>query len=306
MSSFNYYNWQSPYPIWGPGSGFTSFPVDQQLQSSQGKASASQLQAPCGTQSQSTPAQTNFHAKVLNPSNKRDGKIYTLRNILQEDLDSPSKIKDVIVSQCGEEAVPLPADMVIGYFHGSNKFWINNRLDVNDVWKLVNEGEKVTFWCTGVDQSCAKPKKRALNEGSQARHISESAKKLKMSKQEEQRAMTEEYETKLKDKHGDKFTSFQFKLWAEMLTSGVHNDLDVPPAASMFGRESKKGRTLQKDSSDLSTAVVDMVSVVSTLSQALSTSAHVQTQLNRPNPSSLSPFMVTNETSRTTQYVHVY
>ena len=57
----------------------------------------------------------------------------------------------------------------------------NNRLDVNDVWKLVNEGEKVTFWCTGVDQSCAKPKKRALNEGSQASHISESAKKLKMS-----------------------------------------------------------------------------------------------------------------------------
>ena len=86
--------------------------------------------------------------------------------------------------------------------------WINNRLDVNDVWKLVNEGEKVTFWCTGVDQSCAKPKKRALNEGSQASHISESAKKLKMSKQEERRAMTEEYETKVKDKHGDKFTSF--------------------------------------------------------------------------------------------------
>ena len=100
--------------------------------------------------------------------------------------------------------------------------------------------------------------------------------------------MTEEYKTKLKDKHGDKFTSFQFKLWAEMLTSGVHNDLDVPPAASMFGRESKKkGRTLQKDSSDLSTAIVDMVSVVSTLSQALSTSA--QMQQNRPNPSSSLP-----------------
>ena len=32
-----------------------------------------------------------------------------------------------------------------------------------------------------------------------------------------------------------------------------------------------------------------MVSVVNTLSQALSTSAHVQTQLNRPNPSSSLP-----------------
>ena len=43
-----------------------------------------------------------------------------------------------------------------------------------------------------------------------------------------------------------------------MLTSGVHTDINVPPAASMFGRESKKG---QKASSDLSAAVVDMVSV---------------------------------------------
>ena len=176
MSSFNYYNWQSPYPIWGSGTAFTGFPADQHLHSSQGNASATQLQASCGTQSQSTPSQTNFHAKVLNPSNKRDGKIYTRRNILQEDLDSSSKIKDLIASQCGDEAVPLPADMVIGYFHGSNKFWINNRLDVNDVWKLVNEGEKVTFWCTGVDRSCAKPKKRTLNEESEA---SQSTKKLK-------------------------------------------------------------------------------------------------------------------------------
>ena len=84
----------------------------------------------------------------------------------------------------------------------------------------------------------------------------------------------------------DKFTSFQFKLWAEMLTSGVHTDLDVPPAASMFGCETKKAKAPQKDSSDLSAAVV-MVSVVSTLSQALSTSA--QAQLNRPHTSSSHP-----------------
>ena len=39
-----------------------------------------------------------------------------------------------------------PLDMEIGYFHSSNDFWINNQLDVNDAWKLVSEGEKVTFW----------------------------------------------------------------------------------------------------------------------------------------------------------------
>ena len=267
MSSFNYYNWQSPYPIWGPGNGF---------------AGCTQPQVGDGTQ---PPTQSNFHIKVLNPSNKRDSKMHTLRNILQEDLDSPSKIKDMIFAQCGKEVVPPPPDMEMGYFHGSSKFWINNRLDVNDLWKLVNEGEKVTFWCTGIERSC--DRKRALNEESQASQPSENTKKAKNSKQDERRAKTEEYETKLKDKHGDKFTSFQFKLWTEMLTSGVHTDLDVPPAASMFGRETKKAKAPQKDSSDLSAAVVDMVSVVSTLSQALSTSA--QAQLNRPHTSSSHP-----------------
>ena len=46
--------------------------------------------------------QSNFHIKVLNPSNKRDSKMHTLRNILQEDLDPPSKIKDMIFAQCGK------------------------------------------------------------------------------------------------------------------------------------------------------------------------------------------------------------
>ena len=48
-------------------------------------------------------------------------------------------------------------------------------------------------------------------------------------------------------------------------------------------KEGLSRRTLPKDSSDLSAAVVEMVSVVGTLSQALSTSA--QTQLNRPTTS---------------------
>ena len=299
MASYNYYNLQSPYSIWGPGSGFVPGSDDlSDKQSSRPQAVPPQATQPqvsqpqatsYTTSSQSTPTQTNFHIKVLNPSNKRDGKTHTLRNILQEDLDSPNKIKNVIFSQCGEEVVPLPQDMEIGYFHGSSKFWINNRLDVSDAWKLVSEGEKVTLWCTGVDRSCSK--KRALNEESQAGHSSESTKKQKMSKQEERRATTEEYLAKLKDKHADKFTQFQFKLWAEMLTSGVHTDIDVPPAASMFGRESKKGRAPESVSTDLSAAVVDMVSVVSTLSQALSTSA--QTQLNRLQTSCSRPSLAT-------------
>ena len=73
--------------------------------------------------------------------------------------------------------MPPPPDMEMGYFHGSSKFWINNRLDVNDLWKLVNDGEKVTFCSTGIERSCAM--KRALNEESQASQPSENTKKPK-------------------------------------------------------------------------------------------------------------------------------
>ena len=33
--------------------------------------------------------------------------------------------------------------MDIGYF----KFWLNNRLGVNDLWELIHNGENITLWC---------------------------------------------------------------------------------------------------------------------------------------------------------------
>ena len=46
--------------------------------------------------------------------------------------------------------------------------------------------------------------------------------------------LAEEHERELKEKHGDKYTRFQYKLWAGMLASGVHTNVNEPPAASMF------------------------------------------------------------------------
>ena len=31
--------------------------------------------------------------------------------------------------------------------------WINNRLDVNDMWKVVTNGGKVMLWCVGIGES---------------------------------------------------------------------------------------------------------------------------------------------------------
>ena len=39
--------------------------------------------------------------------------------------------------------------------------------------------------------------------------------------------------------HTDKWTSFQYKLWAEMLVCGTHTSVDEPPSASMFLAENQ-------------------------------------------------------------------
>ena len=38
-----------------------------------------------------------------------------------------------------------------------------------------------------------------------------------MSRMEEKRATVEEYKRQLKEKHGNDYTGFQYKLWAEMV-----------------------------------------------------------------------------------------
>ena len=94
-------------------------------------------------------------------------------------------------------------------------------------------------------------------------------KTVKLSKQEEQKAKAEEYETTLKEKHEGSYTRFQYKLWAEMLTAGVHNDINTPPAASMFSRENK--RTQPKHTSNGVSSLGEAVSgMVGILTQALS------------------------------------
>ena len=98
---------------------------------------------------------------------------------------------------------------------------------------MVESGTKVTLWCND---------SIAVNKSSHGKHAHLDAendsnrKKQKLSSMDEKKALAEEHEQQLREKHGDKYTRFQYKLWAEMLTSGVHTDLDEPPAASMFSR----------------------------------------------------------------------
>ena len=73
-----------------------------------------------------------------------------------------------------------------------------------------------------------------------------------------------ENEQKLKEQHKDKYTPFQLKLWAEMLTYGTHNSFEEPLNAAMFNRD-KKGVSSNGESAVAS----GMMTAVSSMCQAL-------------------------------------
>ena len=84
---------------------------------------------------------------------------------------------------------------------------------------------------------------------------------------EEQKAKAKEYEQKLVELHKDKWTSFQYNLWEEMLVCDTHTSLDEPPSALMLSRESK--RSSSTANSSLNDTGVSGMMMISSLCHAL-------------------------------------
>ena len=204
----------------------------------------------------------DLQLKVINSGNKKEFKVYTLRRVKFD--GSVDNLKEVIRSQCGSDVVPPIEKMEIGYYYQCKKMWINNRLDLNDAWTLISKGEKITLWCVGI---CAQSRKRETTDTSDEEHETQ-RKKSKVSKAEEKRAIIEDYERQLKEKHEGNYTRFQLKLWAEMLAAETHNDLNEPPTASMFSR-SKPKVTKSETSASGDSVVSGMMTVVNTLCQSV-------------------------------------
>ena len=63
-----------------------------------------------------------------------------------------------------------------------------------------------------------------------------------MTRVEERKALADEYEVKLKEKHAEKYSRFQYKFLAEMLAHDQYKSFEDPPGHAMFKRENKEQR----------------------------------------------------------------
>ena len=192
MANFNYY-WNGLVPM--------SQQSSQQPAYSQAAAPASTVTEPI-----------NMDLKVLSPANKKEFRMF----VLSAEIDSPWKLRDEILRQYGEK-IELDPDMKIGYFHYSWKIWITSKLDVVDMWGLISNGERVTFWCIGKEPPANTSKKRPPRRNEKENEPPPK----KMSKVELETEKVKDYETELKTKHENSYSPFQYKATpSQLLVSG--------------------------------------------------------------------------------------
>ena len=232
-----------------------------------GPAPAHQLSPP---RDQDLPAATTTYSlplKVLNPQNKKDYTMFTLRDLTEDDLSSPESIKEAIFVQVGEDVVSRKLDFQVGFTKKSQKMWINNDRDIRDALEILKTG-KLALWCIGVGSKAAKKRTRENDSESEASDMEETSKgnasrsKKKKTASEERESRVVELKKQLREKHGSTYSGIQFSVWAETIAAGNHDSLDNPPTGIMNFGSRPRGRSSNFEEA-LTNAVGKLASVIS-------------------------------------------
>ena len=122
---------------------------------------------------------SRYSFEIAKPSQQTGLQMFVLRKVSMDEMDSPAKLKDLIIDQCGDAITKQ--DLEIGYFRRSKKFWLNNRLDINDFWELILKGESITLWCVEATELTLK---RSHTDASEDEHVERPKKLSKMEEKE--------------------------------------------------------------------------------------------------------------------------
>lgn len=212
--------------------------------------------------------QRTTYLKVINPSNKKEFTMFTLRNINFSPTTSPQMLKQALFDELGSEVLCRKLDFALGYFRKSTKLWLNNEEDVHDAYDVLLKTQKLTFWCMG-----KKPPKyygsseNSENEDEEDTHDGVSRRRrrqhtTRLSMREERTTRVKELKTQLRENHGSRYSGVQYALWAETIVAGTHESLEEPPPVPMFGAQRPHGNS--RSSGNLTEAFTVMADKLTT------------------------------------------
>ena len=127
-----------------------------------------------------------------------------------------------------EDEIP-DGDFNVGYFEGNQhkKKWLVSGNDLEAMYTYYKGKEQIKLWCDGKQKSSdsgdeERPRKKRKTKTKEIKKVSDQEEELECVFQ------------RLKEKHDNKWSGPQYRLWARAIVSGIHDNEDKPPNSPMF------------------------------------------------------------------------
>ena len=167
--------------------------------------------------------------KIFNPK-KRSQFVVRQVHHFQGKLLSLEQLKDVLSEEFNDDVPESNHKYNMGYFEGSRqtKRWLACEADLCTIYTKFSSGSEVFLWCDGRVKSVQDNVHGATSKQKPPAEASSGNKR--QAREEELESVFKE----LKERHGGDYSTPQLRLWARMIVSGTHEDLEDPPRVPMI------------------------------------------------------------------------
>lgn len=144
-------------------------------------------------------------------------------------FESVVVLRAKLIEKLGEQ-VPHNINFDVGYFEGPqhSKLWLCSPSDLEAMYRKYSSGD-ITLWCDAyVDDELARGKRKREDSSSNP------------SKRQKKEDDVDSVFKQLKEKHDNKFSTPQLRLWARMVTNNLYDDLEEPPKIPAFTATPKR------------------------------------------------------------------
>lgn len=220
--------------------------------------------------SRTSEEEITYRVKIINPHLKKDTIVRDMRKFKSR-FKSLIDMKVRLIDEF-EEQIPPSTTFSIGYFAGrsSAKHWIYTEEDLKMMYVTCSSTD-IMLWCDGRSDTIETPKSKRQKTGD-----------VFLSKREEKEKQVEQLAEELKELNESKLdlTEVQYRLWARMISTGIHSSKDTPPQIPMItGVTPKRKKKLDEERRTLQDSIVSTAAaVMKAVSSGGSTSIQQSTQ----------------------------
>jgi hypothetical protein len=225
--------------------------------------------------------------KVLNPNRKKDYRSFNLDNVMG--ILDVKELRKVIFDKVGKVVVSHKLDFEVGYFEGNSRMSFPSDFQKfqQALHYIVSNGKYL--WCYGVsdhevlssDEDRSGPSRKKVKKPN-----SENVSRVNSLEAKSDRV--DAIAKDLKEKHGDKYTQIQYKLWAEVIDTKKHTSIEEPPLGSIWKTGEEKSRN-SKGQSTLESAFTTLANSVAAAIQPAKESPVKHTEQQTHSTVGISP-----------------